>query len=1173
MPSLIPFLKTALFAFCFLWIPWMASAAVKVGIIADSRARPVEELLLVKLPQNAPVTLLERSKLSLINEELSLQGVIGAAGWESCDFLVLLNTFAETDGATPSLVVRVISTHTLQVIGLWRYPFVRDDPERLGEMIGARLGPLLTGDGTTTPRRIVALGLLRADSPRLTLLTESATYKLAVQLQAYSGIALVERWDVHSPAFEQWLSKTMVSDVKAPDFTLEGSLTDLGSGTGLKLMLNGAEFSVAPGSAGASVDAVIAPAAKEISDRVSSGNSRAVGLEPAQFERSARWFWKWSAFEQAAAMADTALYLGSKNTETAYLRALANLKVPMMPYVSGDLRYSRPPTEEVFTRASYGLECFLEIPVPTAKASYAERLAYLRYSEKAVTWVAETLQALYFSEKTLPGTRLERERFREMANELTERVWRFYPTVTFVSTSYVKLVEHVDFYGTNQELMVTLIGYGAFLISDPDRLTALYAEWFEELGRQEAKDYYSPLMTHIDDQRNSLHHPWFVNWTARAESSSAFASHFDALMQHKNPQVRVFASLMPYSVEPQSQSADWRRSVIWLRWLIGRISAEEDFFVVHPSPYSHEILGTIGLILSERRPYLAGRFPEADLRECLSRLLLKIPKGSRVENEWRTESMLAYLLKASEDVMQPIPRPMPVPTDEEVLKAFEHWVVAAPPLKESAQAEKTRAHEELNQAWKTRQKQEAAEAPVPALLIDANRHLILRSSAGTASTDQRIVVAQQLNLGGDFGRPISAAADEKGHVWLMFAEVKPNSFTWVELDAGMSTVLRVVRLRDLPDNGYSYGYDVFGVRGHSLFFVTYNAFYVVDLTARTWNSLDTPRMGEARVWFGRERVWLSGKPGLIYEYLADKESLKLVSSAMREPATNSLDGRKEFTVTAMFEKEETWYAWIDDGLLYRRIEERADWTELYTTRTHWRAGKPYPVDSMLQALGAGRFFSNPYETFLDVLLMDQSMSGTMHDRFSLMPLSAVLPNGQTGHMSSASFLGDKLWLLLGGKDNRAALGSIEKGTSRRTFDELSLTDRSMLFAFERGFLIPSETSSLFYLVPRELVDESYSPPASPPPPPPEAIPPSLATTASVALPVKENPLRDFTDTTGRSMKAEVLDFVEQKVTLRRSDGSVFTVPLTVFSAADMIYLIKLKAERAQATKERSGDSR
>ncbi len=1173
MPSLTFLLKTALLAFCFLWIPCMASVAVKVGIIADTRTRQIEELLLVKLSQNASVTLLERSKLSLINEELSLQGVIGAAGWEACDFLILLNTFAETKEATPTLVVRVISTRTLQVIGLWRYPFVRDDPERLGEMIGARLGPLLTGGDNTTPRRIVALGLLRADSPRLAPLTESATYKLAVLLQGYSGIALVERWDVRSPAFEQWLSKTMVSDVKEPDFTLEGSLTDLGSGIGLKLTLNGAEFSVAPDSGGTSIDAVIAPAAKEISNRLNSGKSRASNLEPAQFERNARWFWKWSAFEQAAAMADTALYLGSKNTETAYLRALANLQVPRMPYVSGNLRYSRPPNEEVFTRASYGLECFLGIPVPSKSASYAEQIAYLRYSEQAVAWVAETLQALYFSDKALPGTLLERERFREMANIMTERVWKFYPTVKFSNSPYVKLVERVDFSGSNQHLPVTLIGYGAFLISDPDRLATLYAEWFEEMARQESKDYYSPLLTHIDGQRNSLHHPWFVNWAAHTESSSAFASRFDVLVGHKNPQVRVFASLMPYRVEPQSQSADWRRSVIWSRWLIDRISAEEDFFVVHPTPYSHSMLGTIGMILRERRPYLVGRFPEADLRECLNRLLARLPKGSRVEHEWRTENLLLSILKESEDVTRPIPRPMPVPTDEEVLKAFEYFVVAAPPLKEMTRAENTRAQEGLNQAWKARQKQEASEAPVPALLIDVNRHLVLRSPAGKASTSERVVMAQQLNLGGDYGRAVSAASDEKGHVWLMFTEVKPNSFTWLELDASMSTVLRVVRLLDLPDNGYSRGYDVFGVRGNSLFFVTYNAFYVVDLTARTWRSMDTPRMGEARVWFGRERVWLSGKPGLIYEYQADKQSLKLVSSAMREPATNSLDGRKEFTVTAMFEKDETWYAWIDGGLLYRRSDEKADWSELYTTRTHWRAGKPYPVDSMLQALGAGRSFSNSYETFLDVLLMDQSLSGTMTARFASMPLSAVLPNGQTGHMSAASFLGDKLWLLLGGKDNRIALGSIEKGTSRKTFDVLSLTDRSQLFAFERGFVIPAETGGFFYLVPRELVDKSYSPPALTPPLPPEATPPPIATTAPVALRVKENPFRDFTDPSGRSMKAEVLGFVEQKVTLRRSDGNVFTVPLTVFSTADMAYLIQLKAEREQVPKEQSSDPR
>ncbi len=1119
-------------------------AVVRVGVVADARARVIEDVLITELQQSGSVTFLERTQLSLIGEELSMQDVFGAAGWEACDLLILLNTFAENENAMPSLVVRVISTHTMQVIGLWRHPFVSEDPMRLAGLAAAPLRPLLSNDNRTGVRRVVSLGLLRTDSPRLACLTESATYKLAVQLQAYPGLSLVERWDVRSPSFEQWLRKTVPAGLKAPDFVLEGTLADQGSGLGLRLELNGEPLEVLPEPGASGLDAVIVSAAERIATQAKAESRRPVKLEHLQFERNARWFWKWSAFAHAAASADTALYLGSKNPETGYIRALANLRFPTWPsYLDSNRTYGRAPSEELFARASYGLECFLQIPSPSASAPYVERIAYLRYAEQATRWAAQMLQVLHYSGESLPGTRTERQRFQAHAEELVERVWAFYPKATFASAK-VPLLERVDVYGGDLLLPITLINYGAFLVSNPERLSALYAEWFEELARVERRDYTGPLLGHIQGVRTSLHHPWYLPGTGSSDRTAGAVAGFTKLVRHKNAEVRVMAACMPFRFEPETQSKDWRKSVVWLRWLIARVVEEEPFFVGRPSPYSHRMLSIVASIIDERRMLLVGRFPEAEWRECLRRLLEKVPHGSKVEHEWRTENLLRSLLQISLAVKHPVPHPTPAPADVDALNAWAEFVTAAPQPRDVSRVETTHQAGVAQRAFLERRQREEASKPAVGFEIDRTPRPILRTPITPPSGGSAALALDRLDLGVKSGMPVSVAPGAHDRVWLMFSDWETRSHTWLELGPDMTTILRTVRLRDLPGTMLNAEADVFGVRGDTLFCATFDALYVVDLKEATWQAFETRRMEQARVWIGRDKVWVTGKPGLIHEFQPEARRLVLVSSALRVPATNTLDGRNAYVVSAMIEHDRAWYAWIDGAHLYRRDETTADWREVYTTRVHLSPGKTYPADLLLHSLDKGREIAG----VTTVLLSDPAMKGLLRGRADDNILTYPATGERRVGQGRVGFQNGKLWRLLhvanGGA--KVVLRSLEQGSGRQQdFPLPKELGTAEPFFMERGIVFFDDARGRHvYHLPRERFDRSYVR-STPIPAPPEAADPSA--------PAR---YRRFTDTAGRTMDAEVLSFSDKEVTLRRSDGSVFTVALTLFAPADADYLTK-----------------
>ncbi len=70
-----------------------------------------------------------------------------------------------------------------------------------------------------------------------------------------------------------------------------------------------------------------------------------------------------------------------------------------------------------------------------------------------------------------------------------------------------------------------------------------------------------------------------------------------------------------------------------------------------------------------------------------------------------------------------------------------------------------------------------------------------------------------------------------------------------------------------------------------------------------------------------------------------------------------------------------------------------------------------------------------------------------------------------------------------------------------------------------------------------------------------------STAAKVTASPRENPIRTWSDSTGRfKVEAELVDRDDQNITLRRSNGKIAKVPLAKLSEADLAYLKKLDEE-------------
>ena len=151
-------------------------------------------------------------------------------------------------------------------------------------------------------------------------------------------------------------------------------------------------------------------------------------------------------------------------------------------------------------------------------------------------------------------------------------------------------------------------------------------------------------------------------------------------------------------------------------------------------------------------------------------------------------------------------------------------------------------------------------------------------------------------------------------------------------------------------------------------------------------------------------------------------------------------------------------------------------------RRHWSPRQTYPVEHLLRSLGSALSPSLGSEGFLAVLHLDQRMTGFAADRFSRMPFTANLPDGSNGGLDEASFLGDRLWMLLYGRYYQLSLGSIHRSTGSTTNHPLPLNGNSRLYAFESGFFLPFHDPLSFYFLPRERVDPTYVQPAPIPAP-------------------------------------------------------------------------------------------
>jgi hypothetical protein len=314
------------------------------------------------------------------------------------------------------------------------------------------------------------------------------------------------------------------------------------------------------------------------------------------------------------------------------------------------------------------------------------------------------------------------------------------------------------------------------------------------------------------------------------------------------------------------------------------------------------------------------------------------------------------------------------------------------------------------------------------------------------------------------------------------------------------------------------------------------------------------RMGGAKVWIASNRVWLTGEPGLIYEYLPAENRLRLIASAMRTPATHALDAREAYRVSSLFAYDGKIHVWLDNWWLYARDEATGEWLQIKWARSGKKGIPSYPIDLLLGGTGIG---NNPtgdmFRNYMSELMPHLTLADALR---AIYPRVSWLPVESTARIEHVSSLENSLWFGFSSPNNEARLGRVERGTGTATYFPLGVNrDRTgYVVATSSGFILSNDSDGVLYL-PRERVDNRYVRPASPQPPPESRV---------IVEPLGQPPqkglshYRVFTDRTGRTIEAQVIEVADGKVSLKRKDGLVFTVSIEIFFLADQVYLSELE---------------
>jgi len=1049
-----------------------AETPLNLGIIADTDTREIEDCLLVKLQAEPTFRFLERMQFSKVISEFSVQDLLTRGRWESCDVLILLNAFSTSNESKERLlIVRFISTHTLQTMGLWVYPLGGADIPTLAGMVGDRIKPALTREGVFAGRKAVSISFLRAETPALTAWSNSATFLLGEQVQNQSALSLVERWNVRDPSFEQWLRQTMPANVKGPDLFVEGSLTEVNSKPGLRLSINGElkSFDARTG----------APTLKEAAEQAAAAIARAAGApmaksspaatEFSRFEKDARWFWKWAWFREAAASADTAVLLGSTARETRYIQALASIHSRRNHEYVSNLAYADTPSVDDLRIVIYGLERFLEIPTPSTAASWPDRVRHLGYSEDAIQWAGQLLQGLYFSQEELPGTEEERGLLRTLTWSLITRTLAYSKNLKW-ERLYPAHLEHVGNILSGR-LPGLLTSYACFAAKDPEDLIPLYVAAFEAAAREGASERNNSLPQDLFDRRLYYsHNPWVVNWDHHAPDDLFFRKFVTVLTGHPKPEVRILAYLMPAGYPPLLPLAKVRAAqVSWVRWAIGKLEKESAFLAGNPNKYSFQLLGCVGSLMGEMRSTLKGTFPEEAWRKCVSTWMAAFAPDQDAYSD-HTKRYLDYLMRTSLQNKAVQKVEIPAPSDAEIADLYRLFALAPPPADTKTREIETAKVRELNQKRQT----EPKTSPTPPLVtMTSSPNPLPRGpwdNGVNAVSDSRLR-PELMFVGLHLGKPISMARSETGSLWFMFwdNDREEKTLRLFETDAGLKNILRTVTIQNFP--GYAYGWErsIMMVRGDSISWVMYQRLYKVRLGTNELESLSLPKMTNFHLWETGDRAWVTGAPGLIYEYFPAEHRLQLISSSMRVPATNLLDGKNEYNPTYMFSHDGLVYVWIN-GILYVRDEAVKDWRKIYTSIA---SGFPvrnqyYPRDIIFRSLGDGREVS-AQSGLLDVLSFDAGFGGILRSSIMKYPIKVQVPGNDVeswDNILSISATANGLWVVFWGPDSEPNLGLWQYRTGARFSYPLrfpKLYRPHSFYILDDGFLFEDQRDNLYYL--------------------------------------------------------------------------------------------------------------
>lgn len=997
-------------SFCFVWfallLVWAniraepeagAVATLNLGVVSDEYTRDLEDMLLINLQKNAGLHFLERTNLPKLTGELMLGDFLGGAKWESCDVLVLLNSFASA--AVPKerqLVVRLISTRTLQTLGLWVYPSKGSDASTLAAILAGRMEPVLMQNGAGGGKA-VSVSLLRAETPALKVITEAATYTLGAQIQNRPGLSLLERWNVRDPEFEQWLRQTEPANVKKPDVFVEGSLTEVNGQPGFRLSINGGEPGTFAGGdqelAGAA-----AAAARAIAGVAGTGVKPAGAPEFLRFEKDARWFWKWGLFRHAAVAAETAVYLGSKNQETRYIRALASQRSKQAwGYLVG-LEHADTPLEDGLQNGLHGLDCFLEIPPPGADAKSLDRWKHMIFSESALSEAGELLQGLYLSERDLPGTAEDRFRLRQLASQLAAQATAYAIKYQKDRSYHAAYLEHIE-NSVSRHLPYVVANYAGFMAKDAKELVALYTAAFEVAAITGARDDNGIPRDMFRVRSSGAHYPWVADWDNRPPSAAVIQEIVFSLIGHPKFEVRVPALLIPVRYAP-AKPAEKERDyyAAWLRWVVSKLAKEQESLVVKPTKYSFQVLATVGAAMDDMRPVAGAGFPEAEWRQCIAGWQAAMPASLSGEYAGDTKRYLDYLMEASLKNTAAGASVLPVPSNGEMVAVYRYFMVAPPPLGTAVRKERSSEYQEIVRVA------EANRPPPKVWKMEVKRDDTVRPLrrkpvvAENPSPAIRRFGTDLLFAGNTWGGAVSFAQGADDTLWFMFTrndyDMEDHSITFVRTDAKLSTVLQTVRVEDFKSGQIGWGPAVFTVEGGVIYWVDSNRFFILKPGAATPDSVALPNMGAPRVWFAGGRWWVTGDPGLIYEYFPKDNRLRMVSSSMRTPAMNALDGRDAYRVSRIFEHEGAIYAWIDEKAVYVRDETALDWREIHTARRHLSPNKSYPADILFKAIGSGVRVESQ-ENSVAVLALDPGFGGVLRGDYRRYPAQIRAPDGSS----------------------------------------------------------------------------------------------------------------------------------------------------------------------------------